>query len=179
MSSQELVARVDALGATALETVAFRQVAGGANPRSGKGARIHGGRWNPPNSFATLYLGLDVETVVDEFHRMARRQGLTPDDFLPRELHRFDVRLAAVLDLREAAARQAIDLSDRQLRADDPRRCQEIGEAAHYVGLEGVVAPSAAGPGTVVAIFLEKLRPGSLLEPLSSETWDTPPPRRS
>lgn len=179
MSSQELVARVDALGATALETVAFRHVTVGANPRSGTGARIHGGRWNPPNSFATLYLGLDVETVADEFHRMARRQGLRPDDFLPRELHRFDVRLAAVLDLREAEARRAVDLSDRQLRADDPGRCQEIGEAAHYVGLEGILAPSAAGPGTVLAIFLEKLRPGSLLEPLSSEAWDTPPPQRS
>jgi RES domain-containing protein len=179
VSSQELVARVDALGATALETVAFRHVTVGANPRSGTGARIHGGRWNPPNSFATLYLGLDVETVADEFHRLARRQGLTPDAFLPRELHRFDVRLEGVLDLREADARRAVDLSDRQLRGDDPGPCQEIGEAAHYVGLEGILAPSAAGPGTVLAIFLERLRPGSLLEPLSSETWETPPPERS
>lgn len=178
MSSQELVARVDALGATTLETVAFRHVTSGANPRSGTGARIHGGRWNPPNSFATLYLGLDVETVADEFHRLARRQGLAPDDFLPRELHRFDVRLAAVLDLREAEAQRAVDLSERQLRADDPSRCQEIGEAVHYVGLEGILAPSAAGPGTVLAIFLEKLRPGSLLEPLTSKAWDAPPPQR-
>jgi RES domain-containing protein len=179
VASQELVARVDALGATALETVAFRHVTLGANPRSGTGARIHGGRWNPPNSFATLYLGLDVETVSDEFHRMARRQGLMPDDFLPRELYRFDVRLTAVLDLREVEARQAIELSDPQLRADDPHRCQEIGEGSHYRGLEGIVAPSAAGPGCVLAIFLEKLGPDSLLEPLRSELWDTRPPRRS
>jgi len=89
------------------------------------------------------------------------------------------VRLAGVLDLREAEARRAVDLSDRQLRADDPGPCQEIGEAAHYVGLEGILAPSAAGPGTVLAIFLEKLQPGSLLETLSSETWETPPPERS
>jgi RES domain-containing protein len=179
VSAQELVALVDSLGATTLETVAFRHVSVGANPRSGTGARIHGGRWNPPNSFAALYLGLDVETVADEFHRLARRQGLTPDDFLPRELHRFEVRLAAALDLRGDEARQAVDLSDRQLRGDDPHRCQGIGEAAHYLGLEGIVAPSAAGPGTVLAIFLERLRPGSVLEPLSSETWAAPPPRRS
>lgn len=179
MSSQELVARVDALGATALETVAFRHVSVGTNPRAGTGARIHGGRWNPPNSFATLYLGLDVETVVDEFHRLAARQGLTPDDFLPRELHRFDVRLGAVLDLRTEDARRAVDLNERELRADDPRRCQEVGEAAHYVGLEGILAPSAAGQGTVLAVFLERLRPGSVLETVTSERWDEPPPRRS
>jgi RES domain-containing protein len=175
--SQELVARIDALGATALETVAFRHVSIGTNPRSGTGARINGGRWNPPHSFATLYLGLDVETVVDEFHRLAARQGLTPGDFLPRDLHRFEVRLGAVLDLRTEDAQRTVDLTEVELRSDDPRRCQEVGEAAHSVGLESVVAPSAAGPGTVLAVFLEQLRPGSRLEAVSSERWDEPPRR--
>jgi hypothetical protein len=45
------------------------------------------------------------------------------------------------------------------------------------VGLESVVAPSAAGPGTVLAVFLEQLRPGSRLEAVSSERWDEPPRR--
>src|SRR5258705_248824 len=84
-----LAARVAALGAIALETTASRHVSVGTNPKSGTGARIHGGRWTPPNSFATLYLGLGVETVAAEFERAARRQGLSPEQFLPRELHRF------------------------------------------------------------------------------------------
>lgn len=177
MRPQELVARIDALGATALESVAFRHVSAGANPRSGTGARINGGRWNPPNSFATLYLGLESETVANEFRRLAARQGLAPEDFLPRYVYRFNVRLAAILDLRSEDAQRAVDLTDRVLRADDPRRCREVGEATHHLGLEGVVAPSAAGPGTVLAVFLEKLRPGSLLEPVGSERWDVPPRR--
>jgi RES domain-containing protein len=160
----ELVARIDALGTAEIETVAFRHVSVGTNPRSGTGARIHGGRWNLPDSFATLYLALDRETVVAEFERAARRQGLTPDQFLPRELREFDVRLSAVLDLTSASTRKAIGLGEGDLRVDNPVRCREVGEAAHYLGLEAVMAPSAAGPGNVLAVFLEKLRPGSLLE---------------
>jgi RES domain-containing protein len=168
----ELVARVDALGVSAIEAVAFRHVSVGTNPRSGTGARIHGGRWNPPESFATLYLALDQATVVAEFERAARRQGLAPEQFLPRELHEFEIQLAAVLDLTSTEARDAVALTEAELRADDPSRCREIGEAAHYLGLEAVMAPSAAGPGTVLAVFLEKLRPGSLLEVRRSELWD-------
>jgi RES domain-containing protein len=168
----ELVALVDALGASAVETVAFRHVSVGTNPRSGTGARIHGGRWNPPNSFATLYLALDRETVVAEFERAAQRQGLTPDQFLPRELHEFEARLSAVLDLTAAEARQRLELADADLRSDDPTRCREIGEAAHYVGLEAVMAPSAAGRGIVLAVFLEKLQPGSAIEALRHEVWE-------
>jgi RES domain-containing protein len=169
--SEELVARVDSLGSTDLDTVAFRHVSVGSDPRSGTGARIHGGRWNPPNSFATLYLALDVETVILEFRRAARRQGLAPEDFLPRELVRLDVRLTAVLDLRAAAARNTVQLTEEDLSADDPARCREIGDAAHDLALEAVIAPSAAGSGTVLAVFLEKLRSASSLEVRGSETW--------
>ncbi|MGH2824591.1 MAG: RES domain-containing protein, partial [Thermoleophilaceae bacterium] len=34
------------------------------HPLSGAGARSLGGRWNPRESFATLYLALERETVV-------------------------------------------------------------------------------------------------------------------
>jgi RES domain-containing protein len=172
--SLELVARLDALGTTELETVAFRHVSVDTNPKSGTGARIHGGRWNPPNSFATLYLAFDVDTVAAEFRRAARRHGLSPEQFLPRELHRFEVRLAAVVDLRDRDSRAAIELSDADLRADDPRRCQEVGDAVHSLGLEGLLAPSAAGPGTVLAVFLEKLQPGSVLDVIETGLWEPP-----
>lgn len=50
----------------------------------GAGASSLGGRSNPPESFATLYLALDRETVVREFFRLAHRMGGAPDDFVPR-----------------------------------------------------------------------------------------------
>jgi RES domain-containing protein len=173
----QLVSRVEALGATSLEVVAFRHVSAAHDPLSGMGALLNGGRWNPPQSFATVYLGLDIETVVDEFHRMAARQGLTVDDFLPRRLYRVRVRLGSVLDLRAPEARAALSLTDSLLRGDDPSACQGIGEAADYLGREAIVAPSAAGPGTILAVFLSRLGAESSLDVVGYEVWEDASPR--
>lgn len=176
MPAAELVDQVGSLGTTSVDTVAFRHVSPTIDPRSGTGARIHGGRWNPPGSYATLYFGTDVETVIEEFHRLARRQGLDVGDFVPRDLCRFHVHLESILDLTASESRAAVGLSDALLRRDDPTYCQAIGEAAHYLGLEGIVVPSAAGPGTVLAVFLGRLGAGSSLELLEVTRWDEPPP---
>ena len=179
MSLPPLVAAIDELGSTPFSADVFRHVAAGRDPRSGRGARNFGGRWNPPDSFAVIYCGLDVSTVVGEFHRLARRQGVAARGFLPRELYRLRVDLLAVLDLRDDAARRAIGLSDRELRGDDLGACQAIGAAAHSVGIEGVLAPSAADGGTALAVFLDALRPDSAVEVIGLEAvWEEPPEGR-
>jgi RES domain-containing protein len=178
MDLEQLAGRIDALGAAVFETTAYRHTAPGLDSRSGEGARIHGGRWNPPESFPCLYLGVDPETVADELHRLAARQSLRPEDLMPRELHRFELHLQAVADLRSAEAQHAVGLTIETIRAEDPTLCQHVGESAHYLGLEGIVAPSAAGPGVVVAVFIDRLRPGSVVESRGSELWAVPPPAR-
>ena len=171
-----LVTAVDEQAPVSFSGSAFRHVARGRDPRSTTGARIHGGRWNPPETFPALYLGLDVATVVDEFHRLARRQALAPEAFLPRELHRFDVRLVAVLDLRADLARDALGLDERALKADDASVCRAVGSAAHSLGLEALIAPSAAGKGTVLAVFLDALGAESLVEAVELiDVWEDPP----
>jgi len=177
VASPELVSRLDAIGASSIQGAFYRHVAAGRDPRSGLGARINGGRWNPPDSFSTLYLAEAVDTVTREFYRLARRQGLHPRDFLPRDLYTFEVELEAVLDLRLDDARERVGLSSTELRSDDARACQAIGEAAHYLGLEGVAVPSAAGGGGIVlAVFLDRLRPNSRIEPTTHVRWNEPPP---
>ena len=41
---------------------------------------------------------------------------------------------------------------------------QAIGEAAHHLGYEAILAPSAAGTGHALAIFLDNRAADSLLE---------------
>jgi RES domain-containing protein len=171
----KLVARVDGVGAAAYRGDAFRHLPPAYDPLSARGARIHGGRWNPPDSFAVLYLGLDRRTVVDEFERLARRQRRDPADFLPRAFYRYDLTLQSVLDLRDADALEAIGLSSAELTSDQLEACQRVGRAAHNAGREGILAPSAAGDGTVLALFLDGMQPGSTIAPTRMEIWESTP----
>jgi RES domain-containing protein len=173
--SPRLVAAVDGLAPAAFAGRAYRHLAAKWNPLSGAGARSAGGRWNPPESFSTLYLAAERDTAIAEFERMAARAGRAPDDFLPRRLYRYDVRLAGLLDLRTPDARAAVDLREDELLGDDSGPCQVLGEAAQYLGREGVIAPSATGSGTVLAVFFERLEPDSLLHVVDFRTWEAPP----
>jgi RES domain-containing protein len=167
----ELLARIDALPETGFHGEAFRHVAAGRHPLSGAGARLHGGRWNSPESFSVLYLALERETTVREFYRLAERQSRVPEDFLPRRMYHYEVNLCALLDLRGPQARESVGLSSAALAAEDPMRCREIGECAHYCGREGILAPSATGRGEVLAIFFERLRPDSEVRDVDSTEW--------
>ncbi len=163
---------IDGLPPVSWEGRAFRhQAAEWSYSQPGAGARTVGGRWNPPGSFATLYLGLSLEVVEAEFHRLAERSGRDPDEFLPRHLLTYEIRLESLLDLTDAVARKALGLSDAQLRSADPRACQEIGDAAHHLGREGVLAPSATDAGQVLAVFVERLLPASRIDLVSTTEW--------
>lgn len=134
-----------------------------------------GGRWNPPASFAVLYLALEPQTVIAEFRRLATRQGLHPTAFLPRMLYEYEVRLRAVLDVRDETAQTAVGLAAEDLVADDPVQCQQVGEAAFTAGREGILAPSATGTGEVLAVFLERLSPASYVNDVKSQLWEEVP----
>jgi RES domain-containing protein len=173
--SAALVSAIDQLDRVAFAGEAFRHVGPQYNPLSGAGARTQGGRWNPPQSFATLYLGGDRETVIAEFNRAVTRSRRAPADFLPRRFYRYEIQLSALLDLRVGENRNAVNLSDEALSADDLRPCQAVGEAAHHVGREGIIAPSATGPGTVVAVFFDRLEADSFVHDLDFEVWEALP----
>ena len=94
---------------------------------------------------------------------------------MPRHLLEYEVELSALLDLTDEATLEAVGLSEAQVRSDDATPCQEVGEAAHHLGREGILAPSATGVGDVLALFVERLSPNSRLEVVSTTLWATPP----
>lgn len=149
----------------------FRHLSPGLSPLSGHGAWVHGGRWNQPASYPVLYLAVSEDTARAEFRRMARKLGEPVRTFLPREIHRYDVSLVDVVDLRDGADRRAVGLSDRQLRADPPTLCQAIGFAAHELGREGILVPSATGVGLVLPVFYGRIGSSSYVRPTGFAIW--------
>ncbi len=175
MDLAEVVAALDRLAAGEFAGEAYRHVAAGRPALSGEGARLVGGRWNPPESFAVLYLALDRDTVARELHRLAARQGLAPEDFMPRDLFTYEVRLQHVIDLREERSAMAVGLAAGLMASDDPTECQLVGQAAHHAGFEGLLAPSATGAGDVLAVFLDRTLPDSIVRDTSCKRWIDPP----
>jgi RES domain-containing protein len=175
MRRADLVGAIDALPEGRWAGQAFRHVGGGRAPLSGEGARITGGRWNPRGSFPVLYLGVSQDVVVAEFRRLAEKQGVPLASFLPRTLYTYEIEVRRLLDLRPEGARSAVGLTDGDLVSDDLRRCQEIGEAAHDCGREGILVPGATGAGDVLAIFIARLQPATVVADVAAELWETVP----
>src|SRR5919106_4097319 len=119
MPDPKLIELVGQLPRTPFSGEAFRHQGPGYPPLNAEGSRIHGGRWNPKESFPVLYLATSVATAAAEFYRLAERQGFEAARLLPRRLYRYEVELSAVADLIDPHARESIGLTSEQLLADD------------------------------------------------------------
>ena len=111
-----------------------------------------------------------------ELRRGAERLGIEPGDLRPRSLLTLDARLAQVLDLTDAAVRAAWGLERDLLSSDDFTACQEVGRAARRAGYEAIRFPSATGSGTNLAVFLDRLHPGSEIELVGLRSVDLSDP---
>lgn len=175
MPDPGLVDTISRLPTITVAAATYRHVTPGRLPMSGEGARIQGGRWNPPESFPTLYLAFAVGTVAAEFSRLATKAGRQTKDFLPRELYRIDVELTTVLDLTEPGNLAVLGVTMATLTAEDTSLPRAIGDAAHYLDIEAIQAQSAAvtTEAAVLAVFTDKLSPTTRLQHTLIETWST------
>lgn len=142
----------------------YRHFAPAFSALSGDGARRLGGRWNPAESFPVVYTALDVDTVDRELARSLARAGMSPAAARPRTLATIRVRLTRILDLTDPAMLQRVGVTREEILAEDPALPRAIGDAAHRLGYEAVLAPSATGSGRVLAVFLDNLAAGSTVE---------------
>jgi RES domain-containing protein len=93
----------------------------------------------------------------------------------PRDLATLEVDFSRVVDLRDEAALRSLEVKREELTADDPSVAQALGEAAHHLGYEAVIAPSAAGgPGSVVAIVLTNRAATSFIDVVRVERYEPP-----
>lgn len=163
--NEEIVERVNELGATAWSGTTYRHTSVGRDPLSGEGARLLGGRWNPRGVFSTIYLAQPELTAVRELEHAAAAASMSLDDMLAvgRELHTIKVEEMEVLDLRDPVRLAAVGLSPDDVEEDDQTACQAVGHAAWFLEFAGVLAPSARNrQGLVLATFESRLSPGQL-----------------
>lgn len=150
---------------------AFRHIAPRYDPRGGEGARLRGGRYNPPDSYPVLYLCTTRPCVVAELMRLGRTQAIGVEALLPRSLYRYRVHVTQVLDLTDEAILEHLGLSRELVVADRWETTQELGAAAYHRGWQAILAASATGTDEVLAVFPELLG-GEDLSVTHVESWE-------
>lgn len=151
---------------------AFRQQVAHFDPLSGEGARIHGGRFNAPESFPVLYLCSTPGCSAAEFIRATQHHPLGPAGFLPRTLYRYEINLTAVLDLTDETTLAHLGLTFGALVEEDRTLTHQIGEVARQFGYQAVLNASATGVNEVLAVIIDNLRSG-IVAPHFEATWST------
>ncbi len=111
-------------------------------------------RWQRGEVVGAIYFADSRETAWAEWYRHLAERAIPAMEALPRELWRWDADLDEVVDLRRAAALDAVELPvPRPGRSGWPA-FQRVGEALHADGWRALVAPSAARPeGLVLCVF--------------------------
>lgn len=142
-------------------------------PLSGEGARLNGGRFNPPGSFPVIYLCRTRPCVVAELRHLGDRQAIGLEGLLPRVVYRYEIELTRVLDLTIHAIREAIGIAPEVLAGPDWTACQELGAIAHALGAQGILSPSATGVDIVLAVFVQHIGLAPLT-PTLVEEWHHP-----
>jgi RES domain-containing protein len=123
------------------------------DPLSARGARLYGGRWNPPG-LAVLYASIEESVARAEFDRGAAQLGVAPGERYPARL----ARLAVGCEVVDAASPQALEaLGIENLTASPRSLTQPIGGAAAELGIEALLVPSLAAPGTNTVLVLGNL----------------------
>lgn len=161
---ERLLDAVNAIGSTSWSGRSFRYTTARRDPLSGEGARLHGGRWNPPDLFPVIYLGVPVDVCMRELAKAAEDNHLDVATQLqvPYKLHTIRVEEIPVLDLRSDENRAALGL-DRDDLVGPWETCQPVGHAAWFLEFAGVLAPSAtAANGLTLALFEHRASPDRL-----------------
>lgn len=143
---------------------------------SGEGCRIHGGRWVPSGLCRAVHGSLEPVTALEESLATQRYYGISDRESLPRIVTAIDLDLAIVLDLHQEGVTRAFGCEVVVLTDEDWRESHEgpaepltrvIGRAAYGAGLEAVLVPSIARPGsTNIVVFPDNLRTPSRMTPL-------------
>lgn len=132
---------------------------------------MHGGRFNPRNSFPVLYICSSPGCAAAEFTKFARNHPIGISGFLPRRLWRYEISLTNVLDLTDAETLDHLGLARTELIDEHRTLTHELGEIAHQFGYQAIRNASAAGVDDVIAVLVENLRSGAL-SPSEDDTWN-------
>ncbi|HUO86349.1 MAG TPA: RES family NAD+ phosphorylase [Thermoanaerobaculia bacterium] len=164
----ELLDALDGHEGIQISAPAWRAVRTGRDPLVGHPSR---GRWDP-GTFDVIYTSLEREGALAELYFHLSRQPVFPTK-TTFSLHQLRVRgenTLRFLDLREL---EPLGVEESQYSSILYERTRSIGDAAHFLGFDGIVAPSARWNCLNMVLFTDQVNP-AVVEVVESSLidWD-------
>lgn len=163
-----LLDQIDAHTGIAFSGDVWRIVRADRDPLQGYPA---GGRWDPA-TFDVLYTALARDGALAEIYFHLSQQPVFPSK-MQSVLHRLRVRTRRTLRIADLAALETLGVSRERYASMAYERCQEIGDAAQFLGFDGILAPSARWQCQNLVLFLDRVNPEDL-ERIESDPVDWP-----
>lgn len=128
-----------------------------------------GARWNPPGTPA-LYTSRERETAGAEGAHLLAVNGPTGRF----QLGELVLRLERVVDLNDDQRLNDVGLARPDVEDDDHTRCRLVGSACAWLGMSGLLVPSARRwPATNLVVFTRNLSATEGIEPAGEPAdWD-------
>jgi hypothetical protein len=172
----ELLDALDAQTGVPFEGDVWRIVRAERDPLQGFASKA---RWDT-GTFDVLYTSLERSGALEEIHFHLSRQPVFPSK-LQSVLHRISVRTRRTLKLADLAALTTLGIVPERYGELSYERSREIGDAAFFLGFDGMLAPSARWPCLNLMLFTERLGPDDLAvqesEPVDWALWRARRPR--
>jgi hypothetical protein len=153
----QLLDALDAFERVPFEGVVWRAVRQGRDPIQGHPSA---GRWDPGN-FDVVYTALEADGALAEIHFHLSRQPVFPSK-IQFVLHEITVRTSKVLKLDRMDVLARLGVEEGRYQEILYARTQEIGDAADFLGFDGIVAPNARWPCLNLVLFTDRLGPEDL-----------------
>ena len=152
-----LLDAIDALPREPVELRVWRAVREGRDPTLGSPSQS---RWCD-GQFDVLYTALERDGAVAEINALLMLQPVIPSK-MKWQCHELKVRLEKTLRIGELPALQKLSVDISAYQESRYERTQMIAEAAHFLGFDGLIVPSARWACHNLVAFTERLAPDSI-----------------
>lgn len=153
----ELLDALDTLERVAVDDTVWRVVRSGRDPLMGSSSA---GRWEL-GQFDVLYTAFARDGAIAEMHFHLSRQPVWPSmvEFTVNEIA---VRTGSTLKFADLSQLEPLGVETKRYGQVLYERTQEIGDAAAFLGFDGVIAPSARWECLNLVIFSDRVKPEDL-----------------
>jgi RES domain-containing protein len=112
-------------------------------------------------AFDVLHGSLERDGAIAEVHALLTMQPVFPSKVRFR-VHRLRLRVERMLVLGDLAALAALGVDTSRYAERDYSRTQQIADAAYFLGLDGLIVPSARWACRNVVLFTDRLAPDAI-----------------